>query len=290
MRKRNIEIAHIDIVRRLDEARNNVLTHGDIKNIFSENKKTWRLPSSMTISAFIGYLLENTKLKTNDFTFPGKTFIRYTWGKASIYTVAASLKKDGYFTHQTAMYFHKLTDLESDTIYLNVEQPPNVTHNRDLAQGRIDMAFSRNARTSNNCATHNGKTIYLLNGMHTGKLNVIRKITKGRALYFTDLERTLIDIVVRPVYSGGIPSVIAAYKNAKEKVSIEKIYKTLRKLNYIYPYHQAIGFILENICGYAIKDVNILKRFGLKYDFYLAHNMKKTKYSPEWRLYYPENI
>ena len=64
-------------------------------------------------------------------------------------------------------------------------------------------------------------------------------------LRFTNLERTLIDAAVRPVYAGGVFEVRKAYQLAKEKVSVNRLAALLQKLNYIYPYHQAIGFYLE---------------------------------------------
>ena len=61
-------------------------------------------------------------------------------------------------------------------------------------------------------------------------------------LRFTNLERTLIDATVRPVYAGGVFEVRKAYELAKEKVSVNRLAALLQKLDYTYPYHQAIGF------------------------------------------------
>ena len=108
-------------------------------------------------------------------------------------------------------------------------------------------------------------------------------------LRYTNLERTLIDATVRPVYAGGVFEVRKAYEQAKEKVSVNRLTALLQKLNYIYPYHQAIGFYLER-AGYKTEFVSLLRRFPMDFDFYLAHDMGQNDYVREWRLYIPKGF
>ena len=108
-------------------------------------------------------------------------------------------------------------------------------------------------------------------------------------LRFTSLERTLIDIAVRPIYSGGISEVAKAYRFAQERVSVNVLAATLDKLNYVYPYHQAIGFYLER-AGYKPTQLDLLRRFPMKFDFYLMHGMKETQYVKDWRLHIPKDF
>jgi hypothetical protein len=104
------------------------------------------------------------------------------------------------------------------------------------------------------------------------------------------LERTLIDIVVRPAYAGGIFQVFQAYRAAKEKdLSINRLLATLNKLNYVYPYHQAIGFLLKR-AGYEEKRYSLLREAGLNFDFYLTHGIQDAEYSREWRLFFPRGL
>ena len=106
----------------------------------------------------------------------------------------------------------------------------------------------------------------------------------------TDLERTLIDITVRPIYSGGVKKVLLAYKNASNRLSLSKLFDYLKNLDFIYPYHQAIGFYLEK-SGIRINKIleNITEK-EFKYNFYLDYNMKNPKYSKTWKLYYPVDL
>ena len=93
----------------------------------------------------------------------------------------------------------------------------------------------------------------------------------------TDIERTLIDVTVRPIYAGGVFEVL-------------KLAATLKKLDYIYPYHQAVGFYLERAGVYRESSISLLKKFGFKYDFYLMHQIKEKEYSKKWRLYFPKGL
>jgi hypothetical protein len=36
--------------------------------------------------------------------------------------------------------------------------------------------------------------------------------------------------------------------------------------------------------------IDMFKKGDIKYDFYLAHQMKDTEYSKEWRLYFPKGL
>lgn len=109
------------------------------------------------------------------------------------------------------------------------------------------------------------------------------KITGSQAeeLELTDLERTLIDVAVRPTYAGGSKVVARAYRNA--------FAKTLHDLNYVYPYHQVVGFYLQN-AGCPLSALQPLRDPGLQFDFYLEHATKRTRFDSTWRLHVPEDL
>jgi hypothetical protein len=94
---------------------------------------------------------------------------------------------------------------------------------------------------------------------------------------------------VRPNYSGGIYEVLHAYEAAKDRVSVNRLMATLKKLDYTYPYHQAIGFYMEQ-AGYSESVLKLVEKMEIKYDFYLTYKMKEPEYSERWKLYYPRGF
>ena len=130
----------------------------------------------------------------------------------------------------------------------------------------------------------------LLSGKSTGNLEVgTLKGIRGEPLAATKLERTLIDITVRPNYAGGIYQVLEAYRAAKDRVSIGVLLATLKKLNYIYPYHQAIGLYMER-AGYNEEALARVEDLGAELDFYLAHESSNRAYSKRWHLFHPDKF
>ena len=189
------------------------------------------------------------------------------------------------------MFLNDLTEQIPKTIYFNFEQPPKRNKPLELEQSRIDMAFNRKVRVSNNIANYKGWKIISLNGMFTKQLGVISiKGPDENQLRVTNIERTLIDIAVRPIYSGGIFEVLNAYQNAKGIVSINKLVAMLAKLNYTYPYHQVIGFYLEKSGVYKSNVIDLLLKFPIKYNFYLTHQMEDVSFSEKWKLFFPKGF
>lgn len=212
------------------------------------------------------------------------------WGDASVFELALSLKNHSYFTHHTAAYLYGLTKENQKAIYLNYEQSKR-SSTSVLTQEAIDLAFRNPVRVSKNTANFKDMTIYLLNGMYTGRLGVTELIgDRGEKLQLTDIERTLIDAAVRPVYSGGVSEVVSIYRTAHDRVSVKRLFDIFKKLDYIYPYHQIIGFYLERAGVYEDKDINLFYSIDMPFNFYLTHKMGETSYSKKWRLYYPEEL
>jgi len=185
--------------------------------------------------------------------------------------------------------------------FLKNETRENLNHEQRLGpkktqmeQGRIDAAFSRRQRVSQNAIDFGDIRICLVNGMNTNQLGVITETVNYDSdeqvrVRLTNIERTLIDITVRPVYSGGVYEVQKAFRLAKDEVSVNTLSAMLYKLGYNYPYHQAIGFYLEN-AGYKPSSLDLLRRFPMEYDFYLTNQMGETEYVKDWRLYIPKGF
>jgi hypothetical protein len=286
-----IEIAKNDIVRLFDEDSKRVYTKSDLASVLEQNRGFWRLTQSTRVDHFIDFLIETSRLTEVSLTsaaYPG--FVRYAWGEVSAYQVALSVKPRSYLSHGTAVSLHGLTDQIPKTIYVNQEQSPKPAPKGELTQGAIDRAFSNQQRRSAYVLAYEQQRIVLLSGKNTGNLGVGRVAGPlQEQLDVTSIERTLIDISVRPIYAGGVFQVLEAYKSAKDRLSVNTLIATLKKLDYVYPYHQIIGFYMQR-AGYEEKRYGRLKKLGLNFDFYLTYGMKESEFDPHWRLHYPKGL
>jgi predicted transcriptional regulator of viral defense system len=239
--------------------------------------------------AFLEYLLEEGVLQRVDLEsklYP--SFRRYLLKGATPFEVALSLRDSSYLSHASAVFLHGLTEQLPLRIFANREQSAKPEPAGELRQEALTRAFSRPGRETNYILSGPGYEVVLLSGKFTKNLEVgTMRGVQGESLVVTKLERTLIDIAVRPTYAGGIYQVFEAYRSAKERVSIGVLLSTLKKLDYLYPYHQAIGFYMER-AGYPEQYLRRVEELGMELDFYLAHGLPNRSYSKRWRLNHPD--
>ena len=275
------------ITEYFNSIKSEVYTISELGRIFRAQRRIWELPSGITRRDFIEYMLLRTNLENHIFKFPHVEYQRFTWGPGSIYSIILSLKKNLHFSHFTAAYLHNLVEKIPQSMFVTIEQSPKKT-NYHLAQLSIDNAMSKPQRITRNYANYGRRNIYLLNGKHTESTGVIKaRAASGKIIPVTDLERTLIDITVRPEYAGGIFDVLEAYKRAAKNVSCERMVQYLNKINYLYPYHQSIGFYMETSKAYASSQIELIRTINRDFDFYLTYNIPNMEYSERWKMFYP---
>jgi hypothetical protein len=268
-----------------------IYTKPELAGLLTKERPTWRLVKSTNLDNFITFLKNNSSLKIYAFRADAysRTITRYAWGAVSPHALALSLKPRGYLSHGTAAFLHQLIKPKPKTIYLNVEQSPKPDPRGGLTQVSLDRAFACEQRQSNYIFSHGSLSVTIIAGKNTERLGVGTLQTSSDILQTTNLERTLIDITVRPAYAGGIGEVLKAYRTARNRVSIDRLLDVLDELTYIYPYHQAIGFLMQS-AGYKPSDYAKLAARTCEYDFYLAHGMEEPRHSKEWRVYYPRDL
>lgn len=293
MKRSRIAIAKPQIVEFFEHQPHKVYTLPQLVTILEDHREAWQLGKRMTVNRFASFLMEEASLSKHEFSFPSQRLALYFWRDPSLYEVAMAFRPSGYLSHYSAMHYHDLT-LEKDlpTVYINEEQSDKPKKASRLEQQRIDAAFKRPARITKNCAAWGARTVCLLSGKWTGRLGVVeeKRPNEPVTIRVTSLERTLIDIVVRPAYAGGVHNVLEAYRHGANRASIKDIAALLKQLKYTYPYHQAIGFYLERSGRYDTKSLAVFRKFPKKYDFYLDYCMERMSYSQEWRIYYPEDL
>ena len=205
-------------------------------------------------------------------------------------TLGSFLITGAYYSHGTAVFLHALTDQLPNVFSVNKEQSAKPTPRGLLSQRGIDLAFSRPQRQSTFVYRFEDSRYLVLSGRNTGSLEVGSiPINETESVSATKLERTLIDIAVRPAYAGGVYQVLEAYGRAKERVSIATLMATLRRLAYVYPYHQAIGFYLQR-AGYESKQYSRFRDMGFNFDFYLTYDIREREYDSDWRIFYPKGF
>jgi predicted transcriptional regulator of viral defense system len=240
---------------------------------------------------FIGLLLEEgivQRVAVESPRYPG--FVRYALPTATPFEVALSLRRGSYLSHASAVFLHGLTEQLPQRIYANSEQSLKPESDNEITQESLTKAFARPQRQAHYVLSAPGYEVVLLSGKQTGRLEVgALPGPQGELLSVTKLERTLIDITVRPLYAGGVHQVLEAYRAARDRVSIGVLMATLKKLAYRYPYHQAIGFYMER-AGYEEALLERVAQLGMELDFYLAHGLRRSTYSERWRLFVPEGL
>lgn len=288
---------HSNILREFEALGSGVLSPRAFQQFIGRQRVTWKIPASTPLKEVTRFLEGANRLSIatvarrsgTEGTPGGGSFTRYLLGAPSEYAVALSLRQGSYLSHASAVFHHGLSLQIPRTIYVNREQGPKPRPSGALIQEAIDRAFQNKPRMTTYEFEFRGIRLMLLNGKSTGRFGVIRLTVNGETLEVTDLERTLVDIAVRPAYSGGPLEVAKVYRQAAPQLSIEKLALTLGRLDYVYPYHQTLGFFLQR-SGVPAESLEPLRAMGLHHDFYLANQIRNPQYDPEWRLFYPAEL
>ena len=294
MNRSRIQIAKPDILAFFSDQMPSILRERQIAVALTQQRRIWRLAQSTSLAAFIDFLLKSGRLKQHKFEFPHRPETVYTWGDVPAMEMLLSIKPNSYFSHYTALRLHGLTEQVPKFVYISHDRSTEASPNLDITQAAIDESFRLPVRVSKNVVDFEEQRIVLLNSANTGQLGVVdESLQQGEGsaarLRVTGPERTLIDAAVRPTYCGGVAEVAKAYELAKGQVSVNALAAMLPRMKFAYPYHQAIGFYLER-AGYRESALDLLRRFPMKYDFYLAHDMVETRYEPDWRLHVPKSF
>lgn len=254
----------------------------NLRDIFYSKRDEWKIANYRNVHHFIDFLLkEDILIKLN----LSNEKIIYIKPGFNNFNISRAIKKDSYLAYFSAVSIHSLTFQIPKIIYSCVDR---IYHNRqlsELTQERIDKSFSKPQRVSNNYYNYNNFKFYFFEKkIESTEIGIL--YDDKNDIKYTDLERTLIDIAIKPMYAGGVFEVLDAFKKAKKLIDVEKMKSYLDQFNYIYPYNQVIGFYLET-AGYNINQINVFYKKKMQFSFYLTHNIANKKFSKKWKIYYP---
>jgi predicted transcriptional regulator of viral defense system len=293
MASSKFQTAKPQIRKFLNDLSPHVFKMSDISFILEENREEWDLPKSMNGSTFTKKLVESNLIREHKFAFPVRSERRYAKPHVPMLEVLQTIKANSYYTHASAMQVHGLLEARMHDIYINFEQP---AHDRGSLpeQKRIDAAFKAKPRRTKNVIEGDNGDITMLNGMQTGLLGIEEKYAgsldiEPATVRVTNLERTLIDITVRPHYAGNVETVLRAYELARDRTNVTQLVRYLKKLDYVYPYHQAVGWYLDK-AGYSATQLKTLRSRPKQRRFYLAHHMSAVVFDEVWQIYVPEQL
>tara|TARA_R110000868_G_scaffold240864_2_gene495457 strand:+ start:373 stop:1260 length:888 start_codon:yes stop_codon:yes gene_type:complete len=292
MRKESFDRANSEITSFFKRSTSKAYTTNDIQEIFNANRDIWRIAGYRNYKNFITYLVNQKILildvQNHEYHNSKKQILRKT--DCLPFEVGLTVKKEGYLSNYSAMQIHQLTLQIPKTIYISEDKTSSNEHSGNiiLEQSSVDKAFSKPQRiaTESYKSEYDGfKYVYLQRKHKFSKIGVIQ--INGLAV--TDLERTLIDIAVRPAYSGGAFQILEAYKNSRDKVNPSKISNYLDQLDYIYPYHQLVGFYLD-LAGFGEEELKQFLDKKSNINFYQTYNLSNKKLNTKWGIYYPMGI
>jgi hypothetical protein len=212
------------------------------------------------------------------------------------YDLATALLPGGYFCNLSAIYYHGLTNQVPNTVYWCQETS---ARRKGRSKQQVTDARIRAAYVKPSCHTsfvlkqgdHNLVIIERTRETDHGVVTVRRKQSPCPAgSRVATLERALIDAVVSPHYNGGIGSLCEYFRVAKGRLKTQKLLEIYRKLEFVYPYAQAIGFFMEN-AGMTDHAEEVRRVYPPRQRFYVDHGAKSTWiYNERWMISYPKGL
>lgn len=170
-------------------------------------------------------------------------------------------------THFSAMVEHELTDQIPHKIFASVPEYIQIPKVRKRKGSTIDLY---------------GFT-YTISVFQEDKYFGYEKKWFGETrIFISDLERTLLDGLLKPQYCGGLSEVCYAFEIAKSRISVEKI------INYAKQTSQTackrLGWVLSKI-GIQDNDLSELKDYiSSNYVKLDVSSKNKGNYNAKWRI------
>jgi len=252
------------------------------------------------VANLVHNLLKNGVVNSYDITAKdGKTVTLYCsrkLDKLNPYEIAQVMFPKEYFCNLSSIYYHSLTNQVPKAIYICYEKKPAKRINvNTINNNGLRRAFIKPHRHTKHVYTLNDyEVIVVERRARILGSGVVESHPPSTLLPTTSrvtcIERALIDAVVSPQYNGGIVSVYTYFRKAQGMLNIARLIKIYKQLDFVYPYSQSIGFLLDR-AGMSKHASVIHKKFPPERSFYVDHDAKTSwVYDKKWNLYYPAGL
>lgn len=192
-----------------------------------------------------------------------------------------SLKKSAFLSMSSSLNYQGLSSFRDDFVFISQEQSPKEhSHKIDLTQEAIDSAFEKDYRRTHKIGEYHNKHIVFLEPKNTRNFGVI----DVNGISVSSVNRALVEMIVNVQYFKSSRDVINVFSKIKDHIDVDEVFEVLEKFDFIYPYYQSIGYVLEEI-GFSKKELHKFKERVSKFDFYTDKKQKNYKKIPYWKMY-----
>lgn len=215
------------------------------------------------------------------------------------YELIGAFGENIYACYFTALYFNELSKQVPETFYLAI---PKKAKNRKSASDYKGLDFEvvrdvfikKPKELAVSFRLKDAQYVFVERDV-IHSIGVVKQeiIQDDRRIAFavTDIARTLIDCAIAPHRSGGINAVIEAFRLAGGRLDIGKLYYYYSSQQFIYPYWQRIGYLLEKSGFRELANKWELLFNMEKQRFFLMHEYRSSwKFDERWKLYHPHGL
>lgn len=177
------------------------------------------------------------------------------------FEIAMHLAKGGAVCCWSAMAYHELTDQVLSIVYVYTPQAKGKS--RSVYQYKVE-----------------GYDFFLIQTNPENLWGIERRAVGETKVYITDLERTLIDGLMRPQYCGGFREVLSAFEIAKDRMEVEKLVEYGKRCPHVI--QKRLGWILERLP--VATSVSLEIAATSYYDKLDPAAPRRGKYNKKWML------
>jgi hypothetical protein len=260
-------------------------TYRDLQILLENLKRDSLVAQSLKFDSFFSRVIQKDLHKESihlDSQVVPQDLTRYYFGDTNTeFDKALMYKKDSFLSLSTSLNFQGLSTIQDNIIYTSSELNDKSKYSKPitLTQQDIDNSYSKEARKTKSYAEYGDKFLVLLTPKYSNKIEVI----EYNGIPVSSINRALVEIIVNSQYYKSTQEIINIFKPIKKYIDLEKVNNVLIGFNYIYPFHQCVGFFLEQI-GFKREELGIFHKYVDTLVFYTRKQLLEYRYDDYWKI------